>query len=425
MSAEDLLSLEREKGTVEREILGALIGHASEAAGYVGCLRGEWFSGENRLVFSTICDLTASAITPDLVTIHDRTRDKIPTDKLAKLTNSEILPAEIESTKAAHLRELHQRIRSLLAIKTAETSIAAAQLPGEEISKVAEALHNICDDGNGNEDDREAVLLSMSKEVEYNLTHPDRRGISTGYDGLDRISGGLRKGELVMVGARTSVGKTSLLGNILANVGGQGIPAAMWTLEMSSADVYFRIAAKRSRVNLFNLRYPQSENEATISLEAIAGMSDLPITICQRSGLGITQLKTEIRSKVRTTGARVVLVDYLSLLQSEDRKAPRYVQVAEISSGLKSVAMENGICVVAAVQLNRQAEGRRPTLADLRESGDLEQDADQVWLLDRKRDESGFLDSDGVVIVAKNRSGACGSVFVAFNEGTTTFEERT
>ncbi|WP_158291879.1 replicative DNA helicase [Paracraurococcus ruber] len=226
-------------------------------------------------------------------------------------------------------------------------------------------------------------------------------GITTGYRGLDRMTGGLRGGQMVILGARPAMGKTALLAGIAARAAAAGARVYFWGGEMLASAVMARLVAAAADLPLEavtrgampegeSLRPLRTEDEETYRLRQQAlRVGALPIAWDDQPALPVAVLRQRLRRHKRRHGLDLVCVDYLGLLRggADAQRQSRYAEMSEISRGLKAIAMELQVPVVAAAQLNRANEGRenkRPQLSDLRDSGDIEQDADMVWFLHRE-----------------------------------------
>jgi replicative DNA helicase len=262
-------------------------------------------------------------------------------------------------------------------------------------------------------------------------------GVSSGFKDLDSLTFGFQRQEMIVLAARPSMGKTSLALNFAEAASmprkGTGVTSLVFSLEMSAAQLALRMLCSRARVNMKLLRdglLSKNGSEQAELIKAADEFSKAPIFIDDSSYLSIMQL----RAKARRIHARhplgFIVVDYLQLLAPTDSKMPREQQVAEASRGLKSLAKELNVPVLVLSQLNRSSEkeNRTPKLADLRESGSIEQDADVVLMLARPKDadEKFQVAADSAeLIVAKQRNGPVGELKLTFLRDITRFENYT
>lgn len=260
-------------------------------------------------------------------------------------------------------------------------------------------------------------------------------GALTGFTSLDRMLNGLRGGQLVVVGARPAVGKTSFALNLAMTMAAQGLTVGFFSLEMSGKEVAQRLICAQSRVSLTDLRAGTLTDEDWASLSrASADLAALDILVDETPGTTLTEIRAKARRMLHNKPRGVIIIDYLQLISppAGSRADNRAVEVSEMSRGLKVMAKELDVPVIALSQLSRQVEsrtGKRPQLSDLRESGSIEQDADIVLFLDRssspqeaKREDR---PDEGItrLILAKNRSGATGDVDLTFLPASTRFYE--
>ena len=253
-------------------------------------------------------------------------------------------------------------------------------------------------------------------------------GVPTGFKDVDRLFYGLRGGDLVVLAARPGVGKTSFALNLAVNAAKEGTSVAFFSLEMSAGQLAQRILCADARVSLEKIRGGYIAEGDWVSIaDASARLSKLELFIDDTPGLSILEARAKARRALRAVekGRGLIIVDYLQLMQPQTarRDGNRAVEVGEISRGLKILAKEMDMPVIALSQLSRAVEMRgkkRPQLSDLRESGSIEQDADIVMFIDRSLDEA-EAESDGrpplntaELIVAKHRNGPTRDITLAF-----------
>lgn len=262
-------------------------------------------------------------------------------------------------------------------------------------------------------------------------------GISTGFSELDRLTSGLHPGEMIVIAARPSMGKTALAMNIAEHVAiNEKLPLAVFSLEMSSQQLIQRLLCSRARVNLQKVRDGFLSDRDFPSLTSAASkLAEAQIYIDDSPGLSILELRAKARRLRAKQEIQLIVVDYLQLLRSTTRRAQdnRQLEISEISAGLKGLAKELKIPIIVLAQLNRQPEARtggKPRLSDLRESGSIEQDADLVGLLVRpeiyEEDEDARAEKAGEaeLIIAKQRNGPVGEIALTFLKEFTRFEDR-
>lgn len=261
---------------------------------------------------------------------------------------------------------------------------------------------------------RDALLMVYERLKLLNENPEEVKGASTGFDGLDNVIVGLGKSDLVLVGARPGMGKTSFAMNIATSSAIKTKKTVcVFALEMSAEQLANRMLSSEAQVDSYKMRSGQLSNE---DWEAIAyassRLSECDILIDDTPGISVTGIKSKLR-RVKNLG--LVIIDYLQLMQGDRRNDNRVQEVAEISRGLKLLAKELNVPVITCAQLSRGPESRpdkRPMLSDLRDSGAIEQDADVVMFLyrDEYYKEETPAQSVAEVIVAKNRHGSLDKV---------------
>jgi replicative DNA helicase len=287
---------------------------------------------------------------------------------------------------------------------------------------------------------KELVRNAIATIEDFHQRQGMLTGLGTGFQDLDKMTTGLHGGEMIVIAARPSVGKTSLAMNIAEHVAiDLRIPVGVFSLEMSASSLVLRMLCSRSRVNLRNVREGFLAERDFPKLTGAAGkLAAAPLFIDDTSGLSILQLRAGARRMHQQHQVKLFVIDYLQLLHSTSARAEnRQQEIADISAGLKGLAKELDVPVIVLSQLNREPEkrerGAEPRLSDLRESGSIEQDADLVCLLYRSGkgggddDESGGSPADEEalpvnLLIAKQRNGPMGEVRLTFLKPYTRFE---
>ncbi len=284
---------------------------------------------------------------------------------------------------------------------------------------------------------KDLVHAAINQIEQYHLNKGMLTGLATGFSDLDKMTAGLHGGEMIVIAARPSMGKTSLAMNIAEHVAVElKLPVGVFSLEMSAPALVLRMICSRARVNLRNMREGFLADRDFPRITNAAGrLAAAPLFIDDSAGLSILQLRAKARRLAQQHGVKLFVVDYLQLLHSTARRAVenRQQEIADISSGIKALAKELDVPVIVLSQLNREPEkrerGAEPRLSDLRESGAIEQDADLVGLLYRPssgedEDASGE-EPDALpinLLIAKQRNGPTGDVKLTFLKSYTRFE---
>ena len=265
-------------------------------------------------------------------------------------------------------------------------------------------------------------------------------GLASGFSGLDTMTNGLHAGEMIVIAARPSMGKTALAMNIAEHVAIEGGKAvAVYSLEMSTQQLMQRLLCSHARVDMKKVRDGFLGKQYMTSLiQATTRLSECKMFIDDTPGLSILELRARARRLKDRHDIALIVIDYLQLLKSTSKRGQenRQIEVAEISSGIKALAKELKIPIIVLAQLNRNPESRtgdskgRPRLSDLRESGSIEQDADLVGLLWREEyyadDDEEKKEAEGRAefLIAKQRNGPVGGVPLTFLKSITRFEDR-
>lgn len=247
------------------------------------------------------------------------------------------------------------------------------------------------------------------------------RGIPTGFTDLDNILAGFQKSDLIILAARPSLGKSALAVDIARNIAiQQNLPVGIFSLEMSKDQIVDRLIAAQARVDLWKLRTGKlSNDDFQLIQEALGNLSEAPIYIDDGLTSNILQMRAMARRLQADKGLGLIIVDYLQLMEPRNSNAGEVQQITEISRSLKALARELNVPVLAISQLSRAVEMRTPSiprLADLRQSGSLEQDADVVLFIYRAKNKGEEMSQNvAEIIIAKHRNGPVGTIKLFFD----------
>lgn len=316
------------------------------------------------------------------------------------------------------------RLREIIRISLKASEDAYSGRDGSEIVAEAETdMHAILEREIG---DAPQTVQDALEEIFRRLDCGEVPGIRTGLEKLDELYH-LREGNLIVVAARPSMGKTGLAVSVALNVARRGLPVGFVSCEQNEIELATRFLSCLSKISTLKIecKEPIEDRERRELLAASSEFVSLPIYWIDKPGMTVGKIAAKARLWKRRHGIRLLIIDYLQLVEPEDKKIIREQQVAAMSRGLKLLAGQLDIPVIVLAQLNRQNEKRpdkRPNLSDLRESGAIEQDADCVILIHRPEyynlnDHPG----EAELIVGKNRNGRTGIVSVQFESSTITF----
>ena len=410
----------------EQSVLGAILIDPNCFSDLTDIIRREdFYLEEHGEIFDAMYDLFAKNREIDLVTLIDTlvsrgVYNEEESKKYIKII-AETVPSASNVLDYAQIVKDKSLLRSLIAASD-EIRDMAFSAQGDVKDIIDSAEQKVFSIAQGSEvrgfvHIREAISRTYAR---LDLLAKDKSaasGTPTGYSSLDRTLVGLGEGDLVLVGARPGMGKTSFAMNIAANIAKSSKKnVCVFSLEMSAEQLASRMLSSEALVDSYAIRSGElSPDQYKKLADAAAELSGCPILIDDTTGLTVTRMKARLR-RVKNLG--LVVVDYLQLMQSERKTDSRVLEVGDISRGLKLLAKDLKIPVICCAQLSRGPESRsrtdkRPMLSDLRDSGAIEQDADIVLFLYReeyyKEPEEGE-QSTAECIVAKNRHGATGTV---------------
>ena len=279
---------------------------------------------------------------------------------------------------------------------------------------------------------REVMKATLAQIEELVRNKGSINGVPTGFALLDRLLTGLHPGELVLVGARPSMGKTSFAMNIASYAAHYGKSVAVFSLEMPKEQLAMRMLCGDARVNMQRIRSGALTDKDWERLaSALSPLSETKMYLDDSSSLTPAQLRSRCRRLMMERGLDLIVLDYMQLMTADGRVENRQLEVSEISRKLKGIALELKVPLLACAQLSRANVKRtgsiRPVLSDLRDSGSIEQDADVVMFLHRPyyyNKEEGIDPSEAEVIVAKQRNGPLNTILLNWNEDFTLFENR-
>lgn len=418
----------------EEAVLGALLIDPDAIIRVNGFLRpADFFLERNAWIYEAILTLHSRREPTDLVTLSDTLDEAGRLDDLPG--GSAYLTGLINATPTSIHAEFYGRIieRSAVLRRLIDGATQIAQLaysPGEtplsDIIDRAETIIFGVTEKRIERDLRPARPLvdDLMTQVEYRIKHQGELiGIPTGIGDLDRLLGGLQKSDLVIVAGRPSMGKTSLALSIALHAAKRyHTRSALFSLEMSSEQLMLRLVSAESGIDSQGLRDGKiADDDWPVFIRACSVVGDAPLYIDDTPALSVSELRAKARRLQAERGLDLLIVDYLQLMRGDSKAGNREQEISSISRGLKQLARELRVPVLALSQLSRAVEGRhnkRPMLSDLRDSGSIEQDADVVMFV--YRDEVYNADTEfpnvAELIVGKHRSGPTGMISTYFKK---------
>ena len=400
----------------------AILGHTSEV----------FFTADHQLIYAAILAVYERHNKVDPLLVSDELERKNELNRAGGdlyLYDLQARIVETESTEfyAQIVREKSTR-RQL--VQTGEQISNLARDQDQELRDVLDqAQEGVFRLGQADDDQGFVSVGSIVKEtlagIEKLFHKQDQYvGIPTGFTDFDLMTSGLQRGDLIIIAARPSMGKSTLVLNMAQNIAiEQELPVAIFSLEMPTQQVLLRMLAAEAQINFGHLRTGNLTGEDWTGLtQAVSSLMSVPIFINDTRGVTVQTLRAEGRRlKGEHNDLAVIIVDYLQLLSGSGRYAGRVEEISDISRALKTLAWELDTPIIACSQLSREVEKRpdkRPLLSDLRESGAIEQDADLVAFLYREDYYDEAADDQGTadLLIKKQRNGPTGTVRLEFNK---------
>ena len=422
----------------EQATLGALLLDWDALGNVISYLRPErFYSLQNQKIFEAILSLDGRGIRGDIVTLIDELRtngnldaaggpayvssltDQVPTsanvEYYAKIVFDQYVRRELISLSSKSISEAHDdTISSELALE--ETQKRIFELSDSKQSQNVQHVQNLI-----------GPLIENIEKVYKNKK--ELVGIPSGLTSLDTMTYGFQNSEMIIIGARPSMGKTALALSMIQHIAiEKKIPTAFFSLEMSYVQVMQRLLSQESRLSGEKIRTGALKLEHFQRLQDAAGRIYVsPLWIDDTPNMKLLELRSTARRLRAQNKVEIIFIDYIGLIQNENTNIPRHEQIGEVSRSLKSLARELKIPIVVLSQVGRQSEGNKPTLADLRDSGSIEQDADVIMFLHRERVETSGKEEKPQTIptellLSKQRNGPTGTAKIVFVPRYTKFE---
>lgn len=391
----------------------------------------DFYREQHGLVFASMIELYQSDRKIDHLTVSENLRERGKLEEAGGAEAIDELAAWVPA--AGHARDYgrivrdNARMRALLTTSyEIQASVLAREAPPRDLLDRAErSVLEIA------QDDRQKTFRQVSdilaeetdKLHHLSLSKTALTGTPSGFKDIDDVTGGFQAGNLIVIAARPSMGKSALVANIAENAALKGHAVALFSLEMSESELAQRFVASQSKTPGEQLRRGRvSEDRWQKILDACNKLADAPLWVDDSSDTGVLEVRAKARRLHHQVpdGLGLIIVDYLQLMRHEGRVDSRVEQVSQISRGLKGLARELGVPVIALSQLSRAVEQRggekKPILSDLRESGAIEQDADLVMFIYREEyyDKESERQGEADIIIAKHRNGPVGEVVLTF-----------
>ncbi len=405
----------------------------------------DFYRYEHRLIYESMTGLINASKPADVITVYEHLQSLGKSEEVGGLSylNSlaQYVPSASNIRRYAEIVRERAILRKLVSVSD-EIATNAFNTQGRPVATIVDEaeqkIFNIGEEGSRMKQgfqSMDTLVVDLLDRVQDMADNPnDITGVPTGFYDLDRMTSGFQAGDLVVLAARPSMGKTALAINIAEHVAlNEGLPVAVFSMEMGAAQLAVRVVGSIGRIDQSHLRTGKLSDEEWPRLtEAIEKLRTVSLHIDESAGLNSSELRANARRLARKCGKLgLIVVDYLQLMSGSGgggNGENRATELGEISRGLKMLAKELQCPVIALSQLNRSVETRpdkRPMMSDLRESGAIEQDADIIMFIYRDDYYTKELSKEpGVaeVIIAKQRNGPTGTVKLAFLKPITKFE---
>jgi replicative DNA helicase len=429
----------------EQAILGAMFLSPEAVEGALVILQAEdFYRPAHARIYSAMYDLNSRSVPVDHLSVADRLESTGELDAAGGRTYlldiTGVVPIASNWQRYADIVKRMSMLRQLIVAGTAIATMGY-DAPDDLDQVVGDAEKLIFDVTNKRVSSNFADITDLLKVSFKNLEELAERkehitGVHTGFKDLDKLLAGLHPGDLCILAARPSVGKTALALNMGINAARHGASVAIFSLEMGADQLVQRVLCSEALINLQDVRTGHVKDADWYAIHTAMGkLAQLDFWVDDTPSISILEVRAKARRQLRDKQKGFIIVDYLQLMQPQGRRSEnRQTEIAEISRGLKILAKELKVPILALSQLSRAVEqraGKRPQLSDLRESGAIEQDADVVMFIDRNTDP--FSDDQegrpqkGVaeLIVAKHRNGPTGQIQLVFNDRYTKFVDFT
>lgn len=419
----------------EQAVLGALLLNWGAMSEVVSNLRPEkFYSIRHQVIFEALLKLFSNNIQGDTLslinelTIEGKLEQAGGTAYIASLTDSVPSAANIEYYSNIVLDRAARR--DLLRVSS-EIRTSAFALNTDSSIMLEEAEKKIFALTEKNETtevhDAKNIMIREIEIIDSRFKSKNQfTGIPSGFSVLDTMTSGFQKSELIILGARPSIGKTALALSMMQHIAlEKKIPCGFFSLEMPYESIGMRILSQEARVNMSKIRSGMLRLEDIKRLQDAAGRwFEAPLYTVDTPNMRLLDLRAMARRLVVNYHVEIIFIDYLGLIASENSTAAAHEQMAEVSKSLKALARELQIPIVALSQVNRDAEGNEPNLAQIRGSGAIEQDADVVMFLHRDRLKEETNIQEAKLILSKQRNGPTGDIKIMFVPAYSRFENK-
>ncbi|MCR4900013.1 MAG: replicative DNA helicase [Treponema sp.] len=421
----------------EQAVLGGLLFDWNAMADVVSSLRPErFYSIQNQIIYEALLKLYTKGIKADTISLVDELTKEGKIEQaggpayVASLTQMVPSAANIENysnivldcATRRDLMKIATELREQAASQTGHDSSALLDMAEQKIFSLSERNETT------KVKEMRDIIIEDIEIIEARFkSKSEFTGVPSGIITLDMMTSGFQNSELIIIGARPSIGKTALALSMMQHIAlERKIPCGFFSLEMPYQSIGMRLLSMSSHVDMSRMRSGMLKTKDFQQIQdSAARWFNAPLYTVDTPNMRLLDLRAMARRMVVNHQVKIIFIDYIGLITTENSSAPVYEQVSEISKSLKALARELEIPIVALCQVARDAEGKEPNLAQLRGSGSIEQDADVVMFIDRERpkDDSTAV-QDAKIILAKQRNGPTGNIDIMFIPAYSTFANK-
>ena len=417
----------------EQSVLGALLLNWGAMADVVSQLKPEnFYSLQNQVIFEALLGLYTKNVQGDTITLINELTEKGKLEQsggsayIASLTDTVPSAANIQYYADIVLDRATRRDLMKITSEVKASVFDATRKSSEILDSAEQKIFSLAERNETSAIyDAKSIMIREIEIIDNKYKNKNNfTGVPTGFATLDTMTSGFQDSELIIIGARPSIGKTALALSMMQHIAlEEKIPCGFFSLEMPYESIGMRILAQEARVPMSKMRSGILKLEHIQKIQDAAGRwFNAPLYTVDTPNMRLLELRAMARRLVQTYKVRIIFIDYIGLITTDNTGAPIFEQMADISKSLKALARELKIPIVALSQVARDAEGQEPSLNQIRGSGAIEQDADVVMFLHRDRLKQETNIQEAKIILAKQRNGPTGDIKIMFIPAYSKFE---
>ncbi|MBP5568292.1 MAG: replicative DNA helicase [Treponema sp.] len=417
----------------EQSVLGALLLNWGAMADVVSQLKPEnFYSLQNQVIFEALLGLYTKNVQGDTITLINELTEKGKLEQsggsayIASLTDTVPSAANIQYYADIVLDRATRRDLMKITSEVKASVFDATRKSSEILDSAEQKIFSLAERNETSAIyDAKSIMIREIEIIDNKYKNKNNfTGVPTGFATLDTMTSGFQDSELIIIGARPSIGKTALALSMMQHIAlEEKIPCGFFSLEMPYESIGMRILAQEARVPMSKMRSGILKLEHIQKIQDAAGRwFNAPLYTVDTPNMRLLELRAMARRLVQTYKVKIIFIDYIGLITTDNTGAPIFEQMADISKSLKALARELKIPIVALSQVARDAEGQEPSLNQIRGSGAIEQDADVVMFLHRDRLKQETNIQEAKIILAKQRNGPTGDIKIMFIPAYSKFE---